>query len=233
MLMSKFIKKHWMCIVIVILMIISVCMLFVSYNKRDRLQRQLEEAELIDSNNTYHKWYYEKAISDLKKVNKSLYDSISNYKDQVSYLIQFKYQKEYNTGKVETGKKQDTIPAPKDSVKTYQYAGGANDTISYNLSIGSTTEPDWYSLNVKVSDQFTIVNKELGNGMNEVTIDPGNNGNISDVTVFKKEQKRSFFDRFSIGPSVSYSYNFNSKTFGPTVGVAITYDLLPKKKKNN
>ena len=151
--MSKFIKKHWMCIVIVILMIISVCMLFVSDNERDRLQRQLEEAELIDSNNTYHKWYYEKAISDLKKVNKSLYDSISTYKDQVSYLIQFKYQKEYNTGKVNTGKKQDTIPAPIDSVKTYQYAGGTNDTISYNLSIGSTTEPDWYSLNVKVSDE--------------------------------------------------------------------------------
>jgi hypothetical protein len=75
-----------------------------------------------------------------------------------------------------------------------------------------------------VKNKFTIVNKEEG-GMNHTTIQPNNGGTISDVTVWKKKEKRSFWDRLSIGPGATLGYDPLRKEWGMTVGVTGTFDL--------
>ena len=170
----------------------------------------------------------------MKNTNKALYDSIKNYKDQVSWLVQFKYEKEYDTGvvvtkPVEENNETDTTSVSKPEITEFTYANELNDTMNYKLSIGATSEPYWYRLNVALSDKFTIINKDKGD-LNDVTIGGEHQGVISDVTVFTRKEKKSFLDRFAIGPSIGYCYDVRNNTFGPTIGVSITFDLLGKKK---
>jgi hypothetical protein len=75
-----------------------------------------------------------------------------------------------------------------------------------------------------VKNKFTIVNKEEGD-MNHTTIQPNNGGTISDVTVWKKNDKRTVWDRFSVGPSVTAGYDVINKQWGIMAGVSVTYDL--------
>ena len=96
--------------------------------------------------------------------------------------------------------------------------------VQYKLQINSLTEPNWYKLNAKVSQKFTIVNKEDGNGGNHITIDPENGGTISSPTIFKKN-KKGFWDRFSVGPAVTAGYDVINKQWGVMAGASITYDL--------
>ena len=97
-----------------------------------------------------------------------------------------------------------------------------NDTFQYKLKINSQMEPNWYSLDAKVKNKFTIVNKEEADGLNHITIsDGGSVPSISDVTVFKKKEK--FIKRFSIGPSVTAGYDPINNKFGIMLGVGITY----------
>ena len=61
--------------------------------------------------------------------------------------------------------------------------------------------------------------------MNHVTIQPNDGGSVSNVTVFKKKEKRSFWDRFSIGPSVTAGYDVVNKQWGIMAGASATFDL--------
>jgi hypothetical protein len=203
------------------------------YDKMIETKKLAEQIEYIDSLNKYNKIYYDTSFNSLKKTNKELYDSLKCYKDEISYLIQFKHEKEYNTGQV------NNKPTVKDSqkvgdkpitiqpiAKTYEYKSEPNDTFQYKLQVNSLTEPNWYKLNAKVSQKFTIVNKEDGNGGNHITIDPHDgNSTITDVTTFKKENKKKFWDRFSFGPGVTAGYDPINKRFGLVVGVTAAYDL--------
>ena len=92
------------------------------------------------------------------------------------------------------------------------------------FNINSYTEPNWYSLNVKTKNKFTIVNKEE-DGINHITIGSSNKGNISNVTVFNKKEKRKFLSRFSVGPSVTAGYDIVNKQWGITAGASVTFDL--------
>ena len=224
-------KRNWFWLLILASMAIIICVLLNIHAKDLKLKEKLDEIEFINQKNEYRKIYYEKEISSLKKTNRELYDSIKGYKDQVSWLVQFKYEKEYDTGVVPTKPTTDgdTSSVVKPELKEYAYKSELNDTMNYNLTIASTEEPEWYRLKVKLSDKFTIINKDKGD-LNDVTIGGQHQGNISDVTVFTRKEKESFFDRFAIGPSVGYSYDFKHKTFGPTVGFTITYNI--RKKKN-
>ena len=194
---------------------------------------RLEEIEYLDSLNTYHKIYYEGEIKDLKKINKELYDSLKKNKDKIDFLVQFTSNQEYHTGKVIIKKEyiRDTLYL--DSIKnskTFEYTNvNPNDTMQYNLKINSPEEPNWYSLDIKTSTQYTIVNKEYANGQNHITIgDNGHNAEITDVTVFKKD-KSSFWSKFSIGPSVTAGYDLVNKQWGAMAGISITYSLGKKR----
>lgn len=233
---KNFIKNNWFCILLTCIMAVSIGLLIHTHQKDLKLKERLDEIEIINKDNSYRKIYYEKEISSLKKTNKELYDSIKGYKDQVSYLIQFKYEKEYDTGQVNTKPKtdadnqeKDTASAERPEIKEYAYKNEINDTMNYNLTIASEKEPEWYRLKVKLSDKFTIINKDKGD-INDITIGGEHQGNISDVTVFTRKEKESFLDRIAIGPSVGYTYDFQNKTFGATIGFSITYNLFSKHK---
>ena len=229
-LLKKFYNKYssWI-ITLLIVTIVGLCA-YINY-QIDKGKKMMDEIEYVDSANQYHKYYYETKFKELKKTNKELYDSLKQYKDKITYLIQFTHEKDYNTGVINT--KPNIVDTNiKDSMKvdtpfvakTYEYMSEPNDTFQYKLNVNSYTEPNWYSIQAKVKNKFTIVNKEEG-GMNHVTIQPNDGGNVSNVTVFKKKEKRSFWNRFSFGPGFTVGYDPINKQWGMTAGLTGTFDL--------
>lgn len=220
-------KNKCLIIVIALLLIIAGLIGYTHY-KMVNANKKIAEIEFNDSLNRYNILYYETTISELKRTNRQLYDSLESSKERIDFLVQFTSNQEYHTGKVTV--KHDTVYQDTTKVKepkTFEYANeNPNDTMNYKLKINSTDEPNWYSLDIKTSTKYTIVNKEYENGMNHVIIDNGggNNSNITDVTVFKKK-KKTFWNRFGIGPSVTAGYDVVNKNFGVMAGASITYDL--------
>ena len=221
------------CFYLVLALFLITCgLVWFSYGQVKETQRLVDEVEYYDSLNRYNKLYYDKAFDILKTENRQLYDSLRNYRDKISYLIQFTHEKNYNTGKVTTKPKvkdsivYDTIPVTIPQVaKTFEYTSEPNDTFQYKLNVNSFTEPLWYSMSAKVKNKFTIVNKSEG-GANQITIDPGSNGGtISDVTVYKKKEKKTLLERFSIGPSVTGGYDLVNHQWGVMAGASITFNL--------
>ena len=232
--MKKFLKelyeKHSTWIIAGLIVLIVVLTAYFNY-QLDKKQKKIDEIEYVDTTGTYHKLYYESKFKELKKENRELYDSLKKYKDKIDYIVQFYHEKEYNIGKENNTKPKikdsivyDTIPITLPQIaKTYEYTSEPNDTFQYKLNVNSLTEPIWYTLNAKVKNKFTIVNKEEG-GMNHITIDPENGGTISSPTIFKKN-KKGFWDRLSVGPAVTAGYDVVNKQWGIMAGASITYDL--------
>jgi hypothetical protein len=175
---------------------------------------------------------YEQKLETLKKTNKELYDSLKIYKDEIDYLAQFKHTKEYVVHEVikpieKNDESADSVNVKvEEEIKEFVYENKEpNDTLNYKLRIGSTVEPNWYSINFKVSETFTLVNKEV-NGINETTIAPSTgSGVISNVTVLKQKEKFKLKDRIAIGPSVTAGYCLINKKVDVMVGVSVTFDL--------
>lgn len=210
------------------LIIISVLLCRV-HNITKITKEQIQEIEHYnESDGLYTKLYYDQTIESLKKENKELYDSIKIFKDEIDYLVQFKYQKEFSTGKIDVSK--DTIK--NEEIKTFEYNSNENDTLKYNLKIGSVKEPNWYSIDFSVSDDFTIINKKI-NDVNKIDIKTDNGGKIDNTTIIKVKEKKNILNNFAIGPSITCGYDFAKKEPEFIVGFSITYDItdLLKKKK--
>jgi len=228
--MKKLFKEK--CFYIVLALFLVTCgLIWFSSRQYESSKKLIEEVEYYDSLNNYNKVYYSKTFKELKKENKELYDSLKQYKDKIDFIVQFTHEKNYQTGKVETKPNivdsviYDTIKVSETLMaKTYEYNSEPNDTFQYKLNINSYTEPNWYSLNVRTKNKFTIVNKEE-DGINHITIGSNDNGNISNVTVFNKKEKRKFLSRFSVGPSVTAGYDIVNKQLGIMAGVSVTFDL--------
>lgn len=228
--MKEFFKKYSSWIVAILIGIIVFLSVYFN-QKLEEKQKKIDEIEYVDTSGIYHKIYYEKKYKELSKENKTLYDSLKKYKDKIDYIVQFYHEKEYNTGQVHTKPNiidsvvYDTIPVSVPQIaKTYEYLSEPNDTFQYKLNVNSFTEPNWYSIQAKVKNKFTIVNKEEG-GANHITINPENGGTITDPTVWKKKKKRNFLDRFSFGPSVTAGYDPINKQWGIMVGASAIFDL--------
>jgi len=229
--MLKIIKDKSLWIISVLILIIIGISVYFSWELKKK-QKQIDEIEYTDTTGTYYKQYYEKKFSELKNINKQLYDSLKIYKDKIDYIVQFYHEKEYNTGKVDNLTPNikdsivfDTIPVTIPQVaKTYEYAGEPNDTFQYKLNVNSFTEPNWFSINVKTKNKFTIVNKQEGD-INQISIKPENGGTITDPTIFKKSKGQKIWDKFSFGPSMTAGYDIVNKQFGIVVGGSITFDL--------
>ena len=185
-----------------------------------------------DSTHTTTILSYDKDFKELKKENRQLYDSLKQYKDEIGYLIEFTYHKQYNSGKVVTNgddkaiftSMNDEYVELSDSVYTYTQN---SDTLSYSLEICSKTEPKWYSLSANLNEKFILSNRNV-DGINETTITTNGTSSISDITVYNKKEKKSVFDRFAIGPQVGVGYDVINNKLGVQIGVGITYDLFRK-----
>lgn len=228
--MKEFFKKYSSWIVAILIGVIVFLAVYFNQKLKEK-QKKIDEIEYTDTTGTYNKLYYEKKFKELKKENRELYDSLKQYKDKIDYIVQFYHEKEYNTGQVHTKPNvidsvvYDTIPVSVPQIaKTYEYISEPNDTFQYRLNVNSFTEPNWYSIQAKVKNKFTIVNKEEG-GINHITIEPGNGGTITDPTIWKKKEKRGFWNRFSFGPGVTAGYDPINKRFGVVVGASATFDL--------
>lgn len=227
---KKVYEKYSPFIIVILIVLIAGLVAYFNYKLNEK-QKLIDEIEYTDTTGTYHKIYYEKKFKELKKENRELYDSLKKYKDKIDYIVQFYHEKEYNTGQVHTKPNikdsvvYDTIPVVVPQIaKTYEYLSEPNDTFQYKLNVNSFTKPNWYSIQAKVKNKFTIVNKEEG-GANHITINPENGGAITNPTVWKKKEKRSFWDRFSFGPGVTAGYDPINKQFGVVVGASATFDL--------
>lgn len=214
-----------------IIILVLVCLIigklgFDLYQAKSSLKTQIENAYQEGYHNgTYIVIKADEEIKNLKKENKELYDSIKSYKDKVSFLAQFHYQKIYITDTVYVSKPT----TEKDSIITYEYENAnKTDSLNYKLSIGSTREPNWYKLNISVSDKFTIINKKDGEN-NQTDIISGNNGIIDDVTVINTKKKYGFWRRFGIGPTFGLGYGLVNNKADIYVGFGLTYDLTKKK----
>lgn len=232
----------WIIIGVLSLLSILLCWKTIEQHKMiDEQTVQLSSKNTDDNKHTVIT--YDQNLETLKKNNKELYDSLKTYKDQIDYLVQFKYKKTYTVRdtiiKTNTIIKLDTIQINdttkvvvqneiKEEIKEYTYRNSIpNDTLNYQLTIGSTREPHWYAIDFEVGDKFTIVNKKVNN-VNETTIETGtNDSKITGVTVVntKKNLKTKFKDRIAVGPSVTAGYGFLNKNFDVVVGVSLTFDL--------
>lgn len=217
--------------IIFALFLITCGLIWYSYHQYNKSNKLVDEIEYYDSLNNYNKVYYSKTFSSLRKENKELYDSLKQYKDKIDYIVQFYHEKEYNTGQnsnkpiIKDSTVYDTVPMIIPSIaKTYEYTSEPNDTFQYKLNVNSFTEPNWYSIQAKVKNKFTIVNKEEGD-VNHIVINPENGGTITDPTVWKKKDKKTFLDRFAVGPSVTGGYDVINKQWGIMAGVSVTYNL--------
>lgn len=227
-------KLAWVAALLFTLLLATVAMYYDAKVSReaDIIEQKMEgNIEVVNK---------DKELKDLKNENRELYDSLEMYKEKLDYVIQFSYAKDYKTDTVWITKtKTKTVYTPveiekykeeirKDTtIVTYEYSNNKNDSINYNLKIGSQTEPKWYSLDMHVSDKFTIVNKKDGE-TNTTNIESGNKGEITDITVFNKKQKTRVMNKIAIGPSISFGYDFANKRMAPTVGVSVTYNLFGK-----
>lgn len=183
-----------------------------------------EDIEYVDSLKAYNKFYSESNFNELKEKNKSLYDSLKKYKDRIDYLVQFSYEKTSTSGKVVITKKENndtTYAEPKDFV----YESEPNDTFEYKITINSVKEPNYYKIDAKFKDKFTIVNKFDENGNNHISIQGDDKGNVSDVTVYKKKKTTKFIDRFAIGPAITVGYDPFNKKMAAVCGVSLTFKI--------
>jgi hypothetical protein len=229
----NFFKKHKKILLYAILLIFLSVGVSMCVNEIGKLGKLKTNVEYDDASKIHHVVYSEGNFSDLKKENKELYDSLKKYKKQIDFLTSFDYQKEYKIEKTvvnNSNKKQPLYTKDTDGnykeyteATTYEYKNEPNDSIEYKLKINSYTEPNWYSLDVKMHDKITIVDKDNKNGTHTLDIGTKNKATIPNATVYKK--KRNFWSRFSVGPSVSVGYDPFHKNLGMTIGVGATFDL--------
>lgn len=221
---KKFINQHLLFIVVVLISTVSTFLVTKKCsNSLDGNKIINKEIEYVDSNKTYNKIHMDAEFSKLKKENKELYDSLKKSRDIIDYLVQFDYEKSYSSGKVETSSKNDKSSA---SIShDYVYNSEPNDSFEYKLTINSEKEPNYYQLDAKFKQRFTIVN-EHDNGMNHTTIKEDGKGDISNVTVFHKKNKKKFIDRFAVGPSITVGYDPLNKNMGCMVGISLTFNVF-------
>lgn len=219
--MKKYKILIW--ILLGLLLLLSAYTIYISNSK----DKKIEEIEYTnEQNGKYTKLYYDNVINDLKKQNKSLYDSVKHQKDEIDFLLQFKYKKEFIIDTVFITK-TDTIETL-NGINEYIYSDTKNDTLTYTLSIGSEKEPSWYYLTIGVSDEFTIINKNYGD-LNRIDIESSNNTNISDVIIVNKKEKYNPLKQISFGPSITGGYDIIHNRWGVIVGVSVTYNIIPRK----
>ena len=153
----------------------------------------------------------DKTLSELKKENEELYDSIRKLSD-VKEAIQVKYVLKRD---IDTVYMNNTY-IPTDSI--YHYAQNS-DTINYNLDIKGK-DVEWFKLDFSIQDSLMLVTRSA-NGQNETTISHTTNTSIKDVTVFvpKKKFSQKVKENVYFGVGVGAGYGFFNKKPDIYIGI--------------
>ena len=205
----------------ILILIIGLLGWLVVYQNKMIDKQTIQLSTKNEDDNKHVSIVYEQQLETLKKINEDLYDSLKIYKDEIDYLVQLNFQKEYVVH--DTIYKTDTL-YKKENINEYTYYNkDKNDTLEYQLKIGSEIEPNWYSIKFKINEQFTIVNKQIDN-INETTIAPSSNGNITNVTVLKNK-KSKFMDNITFGPSITAGYCLGNRNLDVMLGISATIKL--------
>lgn len=216
-----FIKRWWFDIIFCLIVFFIIKGVYACKEKKgsDMIPQETEWVDNKDK--SYNKIYFDKEFSDLKKENKTLYDSLKKCKDKIDYLLEFKYEKSYSISKVETSTNESALEA-----KTFTYESEQNDTFEYKLRINADKEPYWYDLQAKVKDKVTIVNMKTENSdVNQLSIRTDSKADIGDVTTFNKKQKESFLKHFKVAPSATFGYDVINNKIGLVVGVGLQIEI--------
>lgn len=157
----------------------------------------------------------DKSLSELKKQNQLLYDSIKKLSD-VKEAIQIKYVTRYSTDTI----KIDKSYQEKDS--TYHYAQNT-DTISYKLDINGNNVK-WFKLGFSINDSLMIVTRSK-NGQNETTITHSSNTSVTNTTLFvpKKSFGTKLKEHLYFGVGVGAGYGLINNKPDIYVGVSTGY----------
>ena len=201
--MSK--EKVFLIIQWLIILLLAIACLFLWRSSKENHKNLVQEELTFQKNeNQTVNISNDKELSDLKKENKELYDSIKKLSD-VSGAVQIKYiiKRDIDTVFI------DNNYISKDSVYHYSQT---SDTINYNLDIKGK-DIQWFKLGFSIQDSLMLVTRSY-NGQNETTISHGTNTSITDVTVFMPKKK--FFQKIK-----------ENTYFG--VGIGAGYGIINKK----
>lgn len=200
----------------IIKLLVIMLLLFGVFSLWDTNNKLESKFESYKKNGEYVTLYQSKTITQLKRENRELYDSIKEYKS-VKQAIIIKYKYIYSGDTVFIYRKLPT----QDSV--YEFSK-KTDTISYTAQVKTASKPEWFKVDFTINDKLTIINREE-NGDNELTINT-NGGIIEGTSVFnKKENKNSFIDRFSVGVNAGVGYGIITKKPDLYIGVGVSYRL--------
>lgn len=157
----------------------------------------------------------DKTLSELKKENKVLHDSIKLLSD-VREAIQIKYVTSYSTDTVRLNGLTPSVDS------TYHFTHNS-DTINYNLDINGN-KVKWFKLNFSLQDSLMIVTRSR-NGQNETTISHSGMTDITNSTIYtpKKTFREKLKDKLYFGVGVGAGYGvFTNK---PDIYIGINAGL--------
>lgn len=159
--------------------------------------------------------HQDKSLSELKKENRNLYDSIKNVKSNLESATEIRYKYKYVTDTIFV----DNTKIHQDSVYTFEEN---KNNIKTEVEV-KASDVKWVRVKSEIVDTLQIYNLKYGkNNVTNIT-SSNNNLEIQQVTSFKRKTK--FMDRFVIGPTVSVGFSPITKSFDTHIGVGITYKL--------
>lgn len=213
---------------LVVLLLVLLVVQGINYNT---VKKQLITNEEYNKENTYVRIYQSQKLSELKKQNKELYDSISKLKNVESGMI-IKFREHYNTDTIYVNKfemKRDTIRITTNNNETvekvdsiYHYAQD-NDTVNLSIEV-KAKEMEWCKADFTIHDQFIIINREK-DGVNQTTINHSDNTTIEGTTMWHKKNNKKWYQKFSVSPQIGVGYGMLNKKFDTYVGFGVTYDF--------
>ena len=214
---------------LIILLLGMLCIQGVNYK---RVSQQLVSSEEYNKENTYVRIYQSQKLSQLKKENKELYDSISKLKNVESAMI-IQFHEHYNTDTIWVDKfsvKRDTVfcyNESKDSItqkvdSIYHYVQD-NDTVKLSIDVNAQ-ELKWVKADFTIYDKFTIINREQ-NGTNQTTINHSGNSTIDGTSMWHRKDDRKWYQRFVLSPQMGVGYGTFHKNFDVYVGVGVGYQF--------
>lgn len=204
---------QWVIIGLLIAAFVTICIV----NKKTN--EKLIDAQEIITEDKYMKIYNSERLSELKKENQALYDSVRNLRNAES-AIEVRYKYIYKTDTIRVVEFEHL----KDSVYVYKKIG---DTVSTYVTI-KAKDLSWCKIEAEVNSKFQVITQEQ-NGQVITTINHDTSLVITGVDTWHAKSK--WYDGFFVGPSVGVGYGPINNKFDVFFGLSIGYDLMSIKKR--